>query len=102
MKLSKFSDRLRFIDVGISVFEDTHLKEKHAEIRKGTMKKYILISSDIWLLIPSCYLQGLLHPHGYFDNLYNPLQFQRKCLPLRLSFLCHIIYIFFFSSLSCV
>ena len=77
MKFSKFSDRLRFIDAGISVFEDTYLKEKQAEIRKGTTKKYIFISSDIWFLISSCYLQGMLRPQGYLldiwgDDLDNP------------------------------
>jgi len=38
MKFSNFSDRLRFIDAGINVFEDTYFKEKQAEIRKGIMR----------------------------------------------------------------
>jgi hypothetical protein len=35
MKFSNFSDRLKFIDAGINVFEDTYLKKKQAETRKG-------------------------------------------------------------------
>jgi hypothetical protein len=35
MKFSNFSDRLRFIHAGINVSEDTYLKRKQAEIKKG-------------------------------------------------------------------
>jgi len=31
--------------------------------------KYVFISSDIWLLISSCYLQGLLHPSDIVVSL---------------------------------
>jgi hypothetical protein len=31
--------------------------------------KYVFISSDIWLLISSCYLRGLLHPSDIVVSL---------------------------------
>jgi hypothetical protein len=43
-KFSHFSDRLRLIDACINVFEDSYLKEKQAEIRKGIMRSL----SAIW------------------------------------------------------
>jgi hypothetical protein len=81
MKFSNFSDRLRFIDVNINVSEDTYLKKKQTEIKKelweacrlwgdSEERKYIFISSDIWLLISSCYHQGLLHPYIYLLDIW--------------------------------
>jgi hypothetical protein len=53
--------------------------------------KYIFISSDIWLLISSSYLQWLLHPHIYLlgiwvDGLDNPSTVPKDVPPSEIVF----------------